>query len=244
MKKKDWLILALALLAAAALRVLQCGTGFDEEGLPAGSVLLRALVPCILVLAAVYFCLAARALPTRTRAGEVSDGFFSFRDTLAAGCGIAGAFLTMLGAAAGALGHGSLTSPLLAAVGVAGAACVLFAVFTLYRGGALSGVVMLVPVCCLVVYLIFLYRADASDPVLAHIYVEILALCALTLSALERAAFSFQNGSQRVYFPVAAMALLLALTAAAERRSLAAMLLFLGCALVEGAFLTAAKLKR
>lgn len=244
MKKTDWSVLALAALAAAALRVLQCSTGFDEEGLPAGSVLLRAVVPCILAFAAVYFCLTARVLPTRSAAGETTEGFFSFRGMSAAGCGIAGSFLTMLGAAAGALGHGSLTSPLLAAFGMAGAACVVFAVFTLYRGGTLSGVVMLIPVCCLVAYLIFLYRADASDPVLAHIYVEILALCALTLSALERAAFSFQNGSQRVYFPVAAMALLLAFTAAAERRSLAAVLLFLGCALIEAAFLIAAQLKR
>ncbi len=243
MKKTDWLVLVVASLAAAALRVLQCRMGFDAAGLPIGGMFYGAAVPCVLLLAAIYFILAARKLPARR---EVSGAFgddFLFQDKTAVACAIAGAFLVILGGAAELLGRGTLSNPVLAALSAAGAACTLYAVFALYRSGALRELALLVPVCALVVYLIFLYRTDASDPVLANVYVEILALSALTLASLERAAFAFATGMPRLYVPVSAMAAVLSVTAASERRSLAAVLLFMGCALVEVGFLGAAEFK-
>lgn len=244
MKKTSWGALMAFSAASAALRALQCRTGFDGDGLPAGGVLLRAAVPCILLLAAVYFVLAARDLPAKRGAcGGFAENFHFSGNTLAAACAITGAFLVIAGAAASAAGRGSLRQGalLLAVVGVTGAACTLGAVFMLYRDAGVRGTAQLVPVCALVVYLIFLYRADASDPVLAGVYVELLALAALTYSALERAAFAFRNGAPRVWLPVSVLSVVLALTAAAECRSLAAVLLFAGCAFVEFGFLAAAE---
>lgn len=244
MKKMRWVALIAFSAALAALRALQCRTGFDEVGLPTGSSLLRAAVPGILLLAAAYFILAARFLPAkRGESGGFAETFRFSGNTTAVTCAIAGAFLVMAGAGASVMGYGSLRQGalVLAAVGVAGAICVLGMVFALYRGGEVQGTMQLVPVCSLVVSLIFLYRADASDPVLVKIYVELLALSALTYSALERAAFAFRNGASRLYFPVSALSIVLALAAAAECRSLAAVLLFAGCAFVELGFLAAAE---
>lgn len=244
MKKTNWIALMAFSAASAALRASQCRTGFDEAGLPIGGAASRAAVPCILLLAAAYFILAARGLPAKRGAcGDLAESFRFSGNTTAAACAIIGAFLVMAGAAASAMGHGSLRQSALAAVGAVGAVCTLCAVFALYRDGGARGGLLLVPVCCLVVYLIFLYRADASDPVLAGIYAEILALAALTYSALERAAFAFRNGAPRLYLPAGALSIVLALTAAAERRSLAAVLLFAGCAFAELGFLAAAEFK-
>ena len=130
---------------------------------------------------------------------------------------------------------------LLTPLAVAAALCLLYAVFALYRGAAVQGVALLVPVCALAVYLILLYRADAFDPVLARTCVELLAVAALTFSALERAAFAFRNGSPRVFLPACAMSVVLALCAAAEGGGFARLALFLGGALVEAGFLLAAE---
>ena len=244
MKKTSWIALIVFSAAAAALRASQCRTGFDEAGLPIGGALSRAVVPCILLLAAAYFILAARRLPAkRGVSGGLAENFCFSGNTMAAACAVAGSFLVMAGAAVSLMGRGSLRGSVLAVFGAAGAVCVLYAVFALYRDGDVRGGALLVPVCCLVVYLIFLYRADASDPVLAGVYVEILALAALTYSALERAAFAFQSGAPRVCLPAGALSAVLALTAAAECRSLAAVLLVSGCAFIELAFLAAAGLK-
>lgn len=245
MKKTSWIALMAFSAAAAALRALQCRTGFDEAGLPAGGAALRVAVPCVLLLAAAYFVLASRALPAkRGTCGGLAESFCFSGNTTAAACVIAGAFLVMAGAAASAVGRGSPLRSVLAVVGAAGAVCTICAVFALYRDGEARGTLLLVPACSLVVYLIFLYRADASDPVLAGVYVELLALAALTYSALERAAFAFRNGAPRLCFSVGALSVVLALAAAAECRSLAAVLLFAGCAFAELGFLAAAGFKQ
>ena len=242
MKKISWAALIVFSAAAAALRALQCRTGFDEAGLPVGGVLLRAAVPGVLLLAAAYFVLAARRLSAkRGDCGRFSENFHFSGDTTAAACAIIGVFLVMAGAAASVLGRGSLRQGalVLAMAAAAGAVCTLGGVFVLYRGVDARGTMQLIPVCSLVIYLVFLYRADASDPVLAGIYVELLALAALTYSALERVAFAFRNGAPRLCFSAGALSVVLALTAAAECRSLAAALLFAGCAFMELGFLAA-----
>ena len=242
MKKSNWLVLAPAAATAAILRAAQCSTGFDADGLAVRGNVPGILLLALLALAAAYFFIAAaRKLPAqREETGELADNF-GFQGMPAALCVVAGAFLTVLGAAASVRSYGSLTTLLLSAFIAASAFCLLYTVFALYRDNDVQDVALLAPVCCLVVFLIFLYRSDASDPVLARIYVELLATALLTYSAVERAAFAFRNGSPRVYLPVSAMAILLSAAAAAELESLAKLLFFAGCALIELGFLCAAK---
>ncbi len=244
MKKKDWLILMLVSVAAVAARVAQCRSGFDEAGLPVGGTLLRAALPGILLLAAVYFALAARALPAKRAARGLAESFRFPENKLAVASVIAGAFLVFAGGAMSLLGRGTLRVPLLSLLGAVGAGCVLYVAFALYRGSAVQGIALLVPVCALVAYLVFLYRAEASNPVLAEIYVMILAVCILTVNALQLAAFAFRDGAPRLWLPVGAIALVLALAAAAELRSMASVLLFLGCGAVEFGFLAAADFQK
>lgn len=245
MKNSNWLTLALLALAAAVLRAAQCRGGFDAEGLAVKGNLPGMLLLVLLVLAAAYFILAARKLPARRDAAGGLGDVFAFRSMPAAACAVCGAFLAAAGAALFAMGaSGSLVRLLLAVFAIEAAAVVLYAVFALYRGKPVQNTALLSPACCLVVYLIFLYRADAADPVLARIYIELLAVVALTLSALERAAFAFQNGSPRVYPPVSAMAVVLSAAAAAELRSPASFLLFAGCAFIEFGFLFAVKFEK
>lgn len=240
MKKMDWLMLALFAAAAAGLRAAQMMTGFDAEGLPISGNLPGTLLPFVLLAAAAYFVLTARKLPAQSNVtGALADRFL-FQDMTAVTAAVAGSFLLLASAAATVMGYGSLRHVLLTTFAVAAALSLLYTVFSLYRGNAVQGIVLLVPVFCLVVYLVFLYRADAADPILAGIYVELLAASALTLSSLELAAFAFLGGAPRVFLPAGAMALVLSIAAAAERKSLAVSLLFLGCALLELGFLAAA----
>ncbi len=236
MKKSNWLALAIFAAAAIGLRVWQLQTGFEETGLARGGNLPGLLLPLVLVAAGVYFVVAARRLPARRNAaGGISD-CYAAENAAALACTVAGVFLVCIGAALNALGF-ELLRVLLAVFAVAAAVSVLCVVFALRRGSVVQGVALLVPVCALIVYLILLYRADAADPVLARAYVEILAVAALTFSALERAAFAFLDGAPRICVPAGAVAALLALTAAAERQSLPSVLLFVGCALAEIGFL-------
>ncbi len=243
MKKSNWLMLALFAAASAGLRVWQLQTGFEESGLALRGNLPGLLLPLVLAASVVYFVVAARGLPVRRDAARDFSDCFSADSTAALAGIVAGAFLVCIGAALGALGTGVL-QVLLAVFAAASAFGVLCVVFALRRGGAVPGVALLVPVCALIVYLILLYRADAVDPVLARVYIEILAAAALTLSALERAAFAFRDGAPRICVPAGAVAALLALTAAAERQSLSSVLFFAGCALTEAGFLAAANFKK
>jgi len=244
MNKKNRLIFAAFLAAAALLRCFQMLTGFDAAGLPEPSGLPGLLLPVVLLAAAVFFFLAARQLPGRRLLTDEMRSYFRFPDMPAVLCSVAGSFAVLAGGALTLLRSGGTAMILLLGVfACAAALCVLLSVFSLYRGENPQGVLLLVPVCALAVYLVFLYRVDAANPILAEIYIEILAVAALTYSSLERAAFAFRNGSPRVFLWSSAMAAILSACAAAELRSLAASLIFLGFALVEAGFLLAADLK-
>lgn len=234
-----------AALAAAVLRAAQWRTGFDEAGLAVKGNLPGMLLPAVLILTAAYAAFSARKLPAkRGETGDLAGGFCFAGNMPAVLCAVAGVFLVVFGAALRLLGGAAPADFLLGMFAVVAALCVLYAVFALYRGNEVQGVALLVPVCCLVVYMIFLYRADASDPVLARIYIEILAVALLTYAALERAAFAFRGGSPRAYRIAGAMACVLAAAAAGEFKSPSATLLLVGCALTELGFLCAAELEK
>ena len=239
MKKLTWMLLALFTLAAAGLRVLQNRTGFESTGLAVPGNLPALLLFAVLALAAACFLWASRSLPAQR---DVTGGMldcFPFRETLSLMCAVAGIFLTFAGAAL-LLPSGG-TSVLLAPLVLVGGGALFYVVFSCRRGTEPRSVALLAPALAMALYLVFVYRADAANPVLMRIYMEILALCALTLTAMERAAFAYRNGAPRIYVPLSAMSVVLALTAATDQKSLPVTLLFAGWALVELGFLAEAK---
>lgn len=242
MKKTDWAVFGLFAILSAGLRFWQTLDGYEASGLARRGFLPGLLLPVALLAAAVYFVFAARALPGRRSDTLRLGKDFRFADNMAAvSCVVTGSFLVMLGGGLSAFhSAGSTVTVLLALFAVVAAACMLYVVFALYRGNEVQGLALLVPICALIVFLVFAYRADASDPVLARTYIEILAVAVLTLSAAQRASFVFGGSSPRLYVPVSAVAALLAIAAAAEGGSLSRLALFVGCAAVELGFLAAA----
>lgn len=126
----------------------------------------------------------------------------------------------------------TMLSMLLSVFWFACAACVIYVLFALRRGIAFPGVVLLTPVCALVLQMIVSYRNSAADPVLGHLYIEILALAALTMTFLELAAFAFRNGAPRQYLPLSALSVILCACMIAERRSVVSMAFYAGFALI------------
>ena len=232
MKKLNALLLILFSAAAALLRILEVRTGFDDAGLPVGGFASLAL-PLVLIAAAAIFVLLARSYPAQRDLSGGMDEYFDFSETLPVMLCVLGAFALFASAAASLLfSSRSLLTILLAVFRVAAGVSVIYALFALRRGDSLSGVVLLTPVYALVLQLIFVYRATAVDPVLAHFYPEILALAALTAGFLEFSAFAFRNGAPRVFVPLAAMAVVLCVCTAAGTRELSSLLAYPGFALI------------
>lgn len=245
MKKSTWLVWSCFTVAAVALRAWQTLAGYEESGLAKHGFLPGILLPLVLLAAAVCLALSARSLPKRRADALRLAADFRFEGNMPAVlCAVTGSFLVMLGGGLFAVNAAGTTVKLLLALfAVVAAACALYAVFALARGSEAQGVALLAPICALIVFLVFVYRADASNPVLARTYMEILAVAALTLSAAQRAAFVYGDSAPRRYVPVSAMAALLALTAAAEGGGLARCALLVGCAAVELGFLAAAEFR-
>ena len=244
MKKLHWLLLLFFSAAAAFLRILNLRTGFDGAGLPVGGTDSLAL-PLVLLIAAIVFALLGRSYPAqRDLSGDIEE-YFDFAETLPVMLCVLGAFALFASAVAGFLfsAHSFLTI-LLAVFRVAAGVSVIYALFALRRGGALPGVVLLTPVYALVLQLIFIYRATAVDPVLAHFYPEILALAALTAGFLEFSAFAFRNGAARIFVPLTAMAVIFCFCTAAGTRELSSLLFYPGCALILLGYCAAADLSQ
>ena len=232
MKKLDAVLLILFSAAAAFLRISSLRTGFDDAGLPVGGVASLAL-PLVLLVAAAIFVLLARSYPTQRDLVGRMDEYFDFAKTLSVMLCVLGAFALFASAAASLLfSSRTLLTILLAVFRLAAGASVIYALFTLRRGESVSGVVLLTPVYALVLQLIFVYRATAVDPVLAHFYPEILALAALTAAFLEFSAFAFRNGAPRIFVPLAAMAVIVCVCTAAGTRELSSLLFYSGFALI------------
>lgn len=242
MKHNNRLIWMLFAVVSAGLRVWQNLAGYEDTGLARRGFLPGILLPVVLLAAAVVFTRRARSLPGRQADALRLAVDFRFTGNLpAAACAVAGSLLVMLGGVLFAASAAVNVRIPLGLFAVAAAACTLYTALALYRGnGTPQSLTLLVPICALVVFLVFLYRADASEPVLARIYVEILAAAALTYSATKRTAFAYGGSSPRRYAPAGAVAALLALTAASEGGSIARVALLAGCAAIEAAFLEAA----
>ena len=232
MKKLNWLPLIFFSAAAAFLRILELRTGFDSDGLPVGGTASLAL-PLVLIAAAAIFVLLARTYPAQRDLSDSIEGYFDFAETLPVMLCVLGAFALLASAASSLLfSPRTLLTILLTIFRVSAGASVIYVLFALRRGESLSGAVLLTPVYTLVLQLIFVYRATAVDPVLAHFYIEILALAALTAAFLEFSAFAFRNGAPRIFLPIASMAVVLCVCTAVGTRELSSLLFYPGCALI------------
>ena len=233
MKKRYWPLLILFSAAAAFLRAEHLRTGFDADGLPQSGCPAALALPLVLLLAAAVFYLLCRRYPVQRELTGAMEKYFRFGSTASVMLVVLGAFALIAAAVLSLLSPWrTLLSMLLSVFWFACAAAVLYVLFALRRGTAFSGVALLTPVCALALQTAVSYRSSAADPVLGHLYIEILALSALTVSFLELAAFAFRNGAPRLYLPLSALSVILCACMLAEQRSLVSMAFYAGFAFI------------
>lgn len=242
MKKINCLVWTLFAATSVGLRVWQTRVGYEESGLAKHDFFPGILLPILLLAAAVFFAFSSRSLPGRRADVLRLTTDFRFADKkMATVCVAFGALLVLLGGGLNAIDKADTAAKLFAIFALAGAVCTIHVARSLYRETAVKSLALLVPICAFASFLVFVYRVDAADPVLARTYIEIIAIAALTLSTAQRAAFVFGGSSLRRHLPVSAFAAMLSLTAAAEGGSLSRVMFFIGCAAVELGFLAGAQ---
>ena len=95
---------------------------------------------------------------------------------------------------------------------------------------------LLVPVVCMVVRLVLLYRVHSINPVLQAYYVELLAVVFVTLAFYQLAGFAVEQGRLRWYSVCTNLAVLLCVTTLADGHDISGMALYGGCALTLAGF--------
>ncbi len=213
MRRADHLWIIFPLLAVPA-RIYELKNNLDGAGLPIGGF---PYLPAVLALAALAFLISARKLPERDSVTGGLTELFRFDGQLTLAAAVSGAFLLIVSAALRLVTGGFATLDAILAIflAVSGAA-LLYVLVSLRRGKRFEPVALLVPVCCLVVQLIAVYRANARDSVPLHFYAELLAVAALCLSALYFAAFAYRCGSPRAFTVAARMAAVLTAASCAD----------------------------
>lgn len=222
--------------AAFVLRLLQWRTGFEPDtGLPIPGTPFGILT-AVLAAAAMALCLLlGRKLPQEQEGAPLFPDGFSTGDAGVLTPAVAGVFLmgvSGLADAAAGLGIQGLPgmTPLLSSrwehlilglLTLTAAACLFPAVSTCrQRPGqepaAFNGILLLVPVVCLVVRLVLVYRQDSANPVLAAYWVELLALVLVILALYRLSAFAYGAGRTRRFTLYAVPAILLCLAALAD----------------------------
>lgn len=187
---------------------------FDEAGLPLPLSLETLAMPALLLVAVLVFFLLARRLPAQRTLCAGIGSYFRVSDlSLLA---IVGGCFFLIGSFPLALAFGETDTLALvqSALLAVGAVCLLVSVAALRKKKYFPGVLLLVPVCALVLRLIFFYRDHTADPVLRNYYVELLALAAFTVFLLEFAAFAFRGGAPRLFVPLGCITVVLCVAAA------------------------------
>lgn len=251
-------------IAGLALRVLQKLTGFEPDtGLakPGNPAALGMLA--VLALAAVVLFLLSRKIDP----AKEKEGFTAWFGTKSAGMLTVLVMGIFAMAASGALqfmmsvmgGQSVMTadgmmvtmvvmgpvSPrelmILGVLSLASAVCLFPAAAACRKREGVekevNGNLLLVPVVCLVVRLVLVYRVNAVDPVLQAYYIELLALVLLTLAFYRLAGFAFQAESGRGFSFWGGLAVVLCITALADCGDITGLLFYGGSALVVLAFL-------
>jgi len=209
LKKLYWPLLALFSLAAAFLRVQHLRTGFDELNLPVRGNPYAVALPLVLLAAAAAFLLLARSLPAQRDETRTMFRCFCFDSTLSVMLAVLAAFALAGYAVLSVLTQRTLPMMLLGIGYFFSAGAMLYTVFQLRREAEPLGSVLILPVCTLVLHLIFTYRSCANDPSIGHTFVAILTVCFLMLTILELSAFAFRNGAPRIFVPLASLSVVL-----------------------------------
>jgi len=245
LKKLFWVLLAIFSIAASTLRMMNCITGFEaESALPIQGNLYGILLPALLLLAAVVFTLLSRSFPSQREEARSMEECFDFGNTESVLFAVLGSFGLIGYAATSVLSYPSLLSALLSVGYLSSAGVILCTVFQLRRQNELAGSLLIVPVCTLVLQLVFTYRSCANDPTLGHTYIEILMVCALMTVSLEFAAFAFRNGTLRLFVPLTAMSVVLCTCHLAECSTTSARLFAVGFTVLMVAFLSAVRFEK
>ncbi|MEG2222566.1 MAG: hypothetical protein RRY95_07560 [Oscillospiraceae bacterium] len=240
------------------LRLLQNRFGFEADtGLPVIGSIWTIALPLFLAALCVLFWFALRSMPRGQETTSFTDCFAG--DSPGLTCVVLGALLLLVGggvqlfrgittllsqpevAISGGgqlvlLSGGSWIGLLLDGLAVICAVCLLAMAKCCKRGDRLSGGLPVAAVACYVVFLVQTYRQSSVNPTLAAYYIEILAAAALVLCFYRLSAFAFQSGRTGRFTFCAMAAIVLCLTALADRRP-GALLFYGGSALAALGFL-------
>lgn len=259
-QKSLTLVMLLGGAAALALRLWQTLTGFEADtglavaGHPAGIAL-----AAVLVVLAVVLALLSRKLPGG-KDGRAFEQAFSTESAGELTVLVMGIFMMAAGGALqllfAFLGGGlqsvvqdsgmmlsvvwmGAVSPkevmILGVLAVASAVCLFPAAAACRHGnlntGSFNGSLLLVPVICLVIRLVMLYRINSVDPVLQAYYVELLAVVFAALAFYQLAGFAFGQGKGRWYGLCSGLAVVLCMAALGDGHDISGTLFYGGCAL-------------
>lgn len=244
-------------IAALVLRLLQNRIGFEVlTGLAIRGAVINRLLPVALLLLAILLFLSARQL--QKRQPQIFPQGFQTENLALLTLAVCGIFLVGISGAlefAVSLGiplpfpelesmvfvndrltlrmSGMLS--LLSAVSLfpAAAAC------RKHEGQGIpvvKGALLLVPVVCLVVRLVLVYRIQSINPVLSVYYIELLAMVLITLALYRLSAFAFSQGNPRLFGFYTCVAVVLSIAHIGDGFSIAS-LLYLGFSMALFAFL-------
>ena len=259
-QKSLTVVMLLGCVVALVLRLWQTLSGFEADtglaiaGHPAGIVLVAVLVALALVL--LVLC---RKLPGGKDERPFEQVFFAESAArltvlvtgifmMAAGGALQLLFALMGGGLQSVVQNSGMmlsvvwmgeVSPkevmLLGALAVASAVCLFPAMAACRRGelhtDGVNGSLLLVPVVCLVVRLVMLYRINSIDPVLQAYYVELLAVAFAALAFYQLAGFAFGQGKRQWYGLCSGLAVVLCVAALGDGHDVSGTLFYGGCAL-------------
>ena len=228
--KKQYLIPGVAVAGGAAgfaLRLVQNRSGFEAEtGLAIPGNIGGVALPVLLAVLTAAIGILSWKTPKKAAEDGAFSAFFPAKDAAGLMLPVMGIFLMGIsGLLDGALGlailPGVLFAPrvhlLLGAFALVSAVGLFTGLTACRHAGAdfQTTVLLAVPVM-LVVRLVLTYRVSSTDPALEAYYIELLAQVLLTVAFFHLAGFAFGDGRPRRFVLTAAMAAVLAMTAAAD----------------------------
>ena len=249
MKQRALLFSLAAGAACLALRLLQNHIGFEADTrLPVPGSFPALLLPLLLLLSAVALIFLTRSLPRSTEAPFSAQ--FGGADAKCLTLTVLGCFLVglsgvweLLRAVSG--GQAVLSADGLSVIASAGsgtimgvlsiaAAAGLFCGLLACRKETVSPLPLLAVPVSLLIRLVFVYRLDSVDPVLAHYYPELLGLMALILGSYRLSGFTVKAGNPRLFTLYTGLSVICSLTLLADGITPAACLTLGGAAALAG----------
>lgn len=249
MKQRALLFSLAAGAACLALRLLQNHIGFEADTrLPVPGSFPALLLPLLLLLSAVALIFLTRRLPRSTEAPFSAQ--FGGADAKCLTLTVLGCFLVglsgvweLLRAVSG--GQAVLSADGLSVIASAGSGTIMGVLSIAAAAGLFCGLLacqketvsplplLAVPVS-LLIRLVFVYRLDSVDPVLAHYYPELLGLMALILGSYRLSGFTVKAGNPRLFTLYTGLSVICSLTLLADGITPAACLTLGGAAALAG----------